>query len=257
MRRTFFYYGVKMKISRRQLRRLIEASVLKEDGYSNIASISGEGGRDGLLVPDDSNKEAILIHMKGTEYGRGSNKKATITIGPEKTAMEAISKATGKDLSGKNYYIWRGLSQYWDSGMTELPASGRSGDPYLYMPDSIGKDGFIDKVRVVAGPQAKAIGRTISASALQGKPANLENMEKDFLVALGEQIAEFVKEAYDAGVNMSDGVEKFAAQVASKYLGVKESTARKFVKGFIIGASAVTGIIGLTATAATVMPDNS
>ena len=221
--------------------------------------MSSLGGKreNGLLVPDGSNKDAILIHMAGTEYGRGKNTKAVKVLGMEKNAMEGIAKATGKDLSKKNYYIWRGLSEYWDSRMTELPASGRSGDPYLYMPDSIGKDGFIDKVRVVAGPQAKAIGRTISADALQGKPANLENMEKSYLVALGEQIAEFVKEAYEAGVDMSDGVEKFAARVASKYLGVKESTARNFVKGFIISASAVTGIIGMAATAATVIPDRS
>jgi hypothetical protein len=246
-----------MKISRSQLRRLIESAILNEDGYDQI--MSGLGGKrdNGLLVPDGSNKDAILIHMAGTEYGRGKNTKAVKVLGMEKNAMEGIAKATGKDLSKKNYYIWRGLSEYWDSGMTELPASGRSGDPYLYMPSSIGSDGFIDKVRVVAGPQAKAIGRTISADALQGKPANLENMEKSYLVALGEQIAEFVKKAYDAGVNMSDGVEKFAARVASKYLGVEESTARKFVKGFIIGASAVTGIIGMAATTATVIPDKS
>lgn len=245
-----------MKISRSQLRRLIESAILNEDGYDQIMSGLGGKRENGLLVPDGSNKDAILIHMSGTQYGMGTRKDGK-AIGMEKNAMEGIAKATGKDLSKKNYYIWRGLSEYWDSGMTELPASGRSDDPYLYMPDSIGKDGFIDKVRVVAGPQAKAIGRTISADALQGKPANLENMEKSYLVALGEQIAEFVKEAYEAGVDMSDGVEKFAARVASKYLGVKESTARNFVKGFIISASAVTGIIGMAATAATVIPDRS
>ena len=246
-----------MKISRSQLRRLIESAILNEDGYDQIMSGLGGKRENGLLVPDGSNKDAILIHMAGTEYGRGKNTKAVKVLGMEKNAMEGIAKATGKDLSKKNYYIWRGLSEYWDSRMTDLPASGRSGDPYLYMPSSIGRDGFIDKVRVVAGPQAKAIGRTISADALQGKPANLENMEKSYLVALGEQIAEFVKEAYDAGVEMSDGVEKFAARVVSKYLGVEESTARNFVKGFIISASAVTGIIGMAATAATVIPDRS
>jgi len=245
-----------MKISRSQLRRLIESAILNEDGYDQIMSGLGGKRENGLLVPDGSNKDAILIHMSGTQYGMGTRKDGK-AIGMEKNAMEGIAKATGKDLSKKNYYIWRGLSEYWDSGMMELPASGRSGDPYLYMPSSIGKDGFIDKVRVVAGPQAKAIGRTISASALEGKPANLENMAESFLVALGEQIAEFVKEAYEAGVNMSDGVEKFAARVASKYLGVEESTARNFVKGFIISASALTGIIGMAATAATVIPDRS
>ena len=220
MRRTFFYYGVKVKISRKQLRRLIETSVLKEDGYSNIASISGDGGRDGLLVPDDSNKEAILIHMKGTEYGRGSNKKANITIGPEKKAMEAISKATGKDLSGKNYYIWRGLSQYWDSGMTELPATGRNGDPYLYMPSDIGSDGLVSKVTVVAGPNAKAIGRRINASALQSqkKPSNIES--------LGDWIVAGIKKIYDAIKGMWD---KHAPEWAKKGL--------KTVKDAVVNAA--------------------
>lgn len=246
-----------MKITKSQLRRIIVESILNEDGYEQIISSLGGKRENGLLVPDGANKDAILIHMAGTEYGRGKDTKTVKVRGMEKNAMEGIAKATGKDLSKKNYYIWRGLSEYWDSGMTKLPASGRRGDPYLYMPSSIGKDGFIDKVRVVAGPQAKAIGRTISADALQGKPANLEGMEKGYLVALGEQIADFVKEAYDAGVEMSDGVEKFASRVASKYLGIEESTARKFVKGFIIGASALTGLVGMAATAATVLPDRS
>lgn len=244
-----------MKITKSQLRRIIIESILNEDGYEQIMSSLGGKRENGLLVPDGANKDAILIHMAGTPYGMGTRKDGR-GIGMEKNAMEGIAKATGKDLSKKNYYIWRGLSEYWDSGMTKLPASGRRGDPYLYMPSSIGKDGFINKVRVVAGPQAKAIGRTISADALQGKPANLEGMEKGYLVALGEQIADFVKEAYDAGVEMSDGVEKFAARVASKYLGIKESTARQFVKGFIIGASALGGILGVAA-AATVLPDRS
>ena len=82
-----------MKISRKQLRRLIETSVLREDGYSNIMSAFGDTGKEnGLLVPDDSNKEAILVHMKGTEYGRGSNKKANVVRGQEKNAMEAIQR---------------------------------------------------------------------------------------------------------------------------------------------------------------------
>ena len=245
-----------MKITKSQLRRIIIESILNEDGYEQIISSLGGKRENGLLVPDGANKDAILIHMAGTSYGMGTRKDGR-GIGMEKNAMEGIAKATGKDLSKKNYYVWRGLSEYWDSGMTKLPASGRRGDPYLYMPSSIGKDGFINKVRVVAGPQAKAIGRTISADALQGKPANLEGMEKGYLVALGEHIADFVKEAYDAGVEMSDGVEKFAARVASKYLGIKESTARQFVKGFIVGASALTGLVGMAATAATVLPDRS
>lgn len=243
-----------MKISRSQLRRLIESAILNEDGYDQIMSSLGGKRENGLLVPDGSNKDAILIHMSGTQYGMGTRKDGK-AIGMEKNAMEGIAKATGKDLSKKNYYIWRGLSEYWDSGMTELPASGRSGDPYLYMPDSIGKDGFIDKVRVVAGPQAKVIGRTISADALQGKPANLEGMAKSYLEALGEQIAEFVKEAYEAGVNMSDGVEKFGVRMVKKFFNVEDKTARNFVKGFMIGASSLTGLIGMAATAAVVIPD--
>jgi len=199
-----------MKISRKQLRRLIETSVLREDGYSNIMSAFGDTGKEnGLLVPDDSNKEAILVHMKGTEYGRGSNKKANVVRGQEKNAMEAISKATGKDLASENYYVWRGLSQYWNSGMTELPASGRRGDPYLYMPSSIGSDGLVSKVTVVAGPNAKAIGRRINASALQSqkKPSNIES--------LGEWVVAGIKEIYNTIKEMWN---KYAPEWAKKGL---------------------------------------
>ena len=235
MRRTFFYYGVEMKISRKQLRRLIETSVLKEDGYSNIMSIHGEGGREnGLLVPDGSNKDAILVHMSGTQYGMGTRKEGK-GIGTEKKAMEAISKATGKDLSGKNYYIWRGLSQYWDSGMTELPATGRNGDPYLYMPSGIGSDGLVSKVTVVAGPNAKAIGRRINASALQSqkKPSNIETLG-DWIVAGIKKIYDAIKGMWDkhAPEWMKKGlktVKDAVVNAASEFYGWAENKVSSFV----------------------------
>ncbi len=43
--------------------------------------------------------------------------------------------------------------------------------------------------------------------------------------------------------------------MGKKFFNVEDKTARNFVKGFMIGASSLTGLIGMAATAAVVIPD--
>ena len=154
-----------MKITRRKLRKLINETVkitLKESAYKKMLDIAGQtpekGTSGGFLKVDDQNKEAAILHHGNSAYGNSKDVPGTYQLG--KNIMQSIAKATKKDLTRKNYYIWTGLDSFWNSKMTELEGVlGRSGDPYLYQGvGSKNKDGYYDKLQVVAGPSAKQMG---------------------------------------------------------------------------------------------------
>ena len=168
-----------MRITRRQLRRIILENILEDRALNeNYDLMSRSGlftGEHGLFGLDDGNNEAVLVHIKGTEYGKGKIKGSGAGNRPAKAIMDAISRAVAKDLSGSNYYLWKGLDDFWANGATgKLPVIGRRGDPYLYMRSSSDGDG---RVRVVGGPVARAIGKEMSASKLQAQEAFIVNTQ--------------------------------------------------------------------------------
>ena len=214
-----------MKITRRQLRSIIIENVLSErvlnEGYDSMSSVlTGEHGLFGL---NDSNSEAVLVHVKGTEYGKGKGAGPGKGNRPAKFIMDTVSSATARDLSKKDYYLWKGLDDFWENGAVgSLPASGRRGDPYLYMPSSVDNSGLVDKVRVVGGPVARAIGKEISASALQSKQrpnANPEGDWKDWAMAGLRKIKDFIMEKWEQLKETASTVKEAVVRAASDFWG--------------------------------------
>lgn len=161
-----------MKITRRQLKSIIIESILSEklliEGYDSMSNALT--GVHGLFDLSDKNSEAVLVHIGGTDYGKGKTVGPGAGNRPAMFIMETIAAATNKDLSKQDYYLWKGLDDFWDNGAVgKIPATGRRSDPYLYMPSSIGSDGLVDKVKVIGGPVPSAIGREISARSLNSK----------------------------------------------------------------------------------------
>tara|TARA_X000001388_G_scaffold67458_1_gene54764 strand:+ start:73 stop:702 length:630 start_codon:yes stop_codon:yes gene_type:complete len=183
-----------MRVTRRQLRQLIKESVsslLNESAYERMLSqfraSPEEGTSAGFLKIHDQYKEAALLHYGGAGYGQtaaGSDKEGI--AGSFKMAsdvMEAIAKATKKDLTRKDYYIWTGLDDFWESGMQKIPAMGQRGDPYLYQ--GVGEPnsrGVYRKLRVVAGPEPKRMGFEFK------NIRQVELEEEDFLGGLSQKV---------------------------------------------------------------------
>ena len=164
-----FYVGAKMKITRRQLNRLVNESVsrvLNESGFETMVQslYDGEGPSTGHLKPDQKYEDAIQIHFGGQPYGETpDDSKVAGKFSMGKNVMDAIGKAVRADLSKRNYYVWKGFDAFWESGMSDLPAMGRKGDPYLYL--GVGEknsQGYYDKLQVAAGPEPRAMGKTFS-----------------------------------------------------------------------------------------------
>jgi len=158
-----------MKVTRQQLLNLINETVrkvLNESAYEKMLGLtnssSDKGTSAGFLKVDDQHKEAAIMHFGGQRYGGSDKVTGEYVLG--KNVMQSIAKATSKDLTRKNYYVWTGLDRFWDSGMTELQGVlGRKGDTYLYQ--GVGNknsDGYYDKLQVVAGPLAKQMGYIFS-----------------------------------------------------------------------------------------------
>jgi len=214
-----------MKITRNKLRKLIYETILAEktlnEGYDSMSSVlTGEHGLFGL---DDENNEAVLVHIKGTKYGKGKGTGPGAGNRPAKFIMDTISKATAKDLSKNNYYLWKGLDSFWENGATGfLPVSGRIGDPYLYTPSSVGSDGLVNKARVAGGPVARAIGKEISASALlsRQKPnPDPEGSWRDWILACLDKIKDFIMEKWEQLKHTAKTVKDAVIRAASNFWG--------------------------------------
>jgi len=214
-----------MRLTRRELRSIIIETILAEkalnEGYDSMSDVlTGEHGLFGL---SDGNNEAVLVHIKGTEYGKGKTTGPGAGNRPAKFIMDTISKATAKDLSKNDYYLWKGLDDFWENGAVgTLPVSGRRGDPYLYMPSSIGSNGLVDKVRVVAGPVPRAIGKEISASALQSKQKPNVNPEGDWrawVMAGLNKIKDFIMEKWEQLKATAKTVKDAVVRAASDLWG--------------------------------------
>lgn len=214
-----------MRLTRRQLRSVIVEAILAEkalnEGYDSMSStLTGEHGLFGL---NDGNNEAVLVHIKGTQYGKGKLTGGGPGNVPAKAIMSAVSNATARDLSKNDYYLWKGLDDFWENGAVGgLPASGRRGDPYLYMPSSIGSNGLVDKVRVVGGPVPRAIGKEISASALQSKQkpnANPQGGWKKWVMAGLNRIKDFIMEKWEQLKTTAKTVKDAVIRAASDFWG--------------------------------------
>ena len=154
-----------MRLNRRHLRKMILAEmkkVLNEgSGYDEFFDVYGNNS-GGFFEAHNSNDDAIQVHFKGQQYG-GSQKVAGKNVRAE-NLMKGIAKATGKDLSKKDYFIFRGLDDAFSSELTELDEIiGFKGDPYLYKGEGgEHKPGVFKKLRVVGGHTPKSIGVVIT-----------------------------------------------------------------------------------------------